>query len=130
MGIANVRVTGIWSGNASANRNQQTLELVTVRQTQEKIFFGVIEESEGDYAYKVLVDGKQSTLNEICGTGANADDVARESQQDFWFYLPKDARRTVGPHDVDILIGYVKDEEFVETNQYPFEVIVTVPEEE
>ena len=130
MAYANVSVTGIWNNYAGKHAPGQGLQLKTIRATQEKIFFGVIEKSVGDYGYQVLVDGKQSTLNEICGTGANSDDVNSQSEQVFWFYLPMAARRTEGKHEILIKIGHFKDEEFIPTSDYKFEIEILTPETE
>lgn len=130
MAYANVSVTGIWNGYAGKHAPGQGLQLKTIRATQEKIFFGVIEKSVGDYGYQVLVDGKQSTLNEICGTGANSDDVNSQSEQVFWFYLPMAARRTEGKHEILIKIGYFENEQFKPTSDYKFEVEILTPETE
>ena len=128
MAYANVSVTGIWNNYAGKHAPGQGLQLQTIRATQERIFFGVIEHSVGDYGYQVLVDGKHSTLNEICGTGANSDDVNSQSEQVFWFYLPKYARRKAGKHEVIIKLGHYENEEFIPTSDYTFDVDVLVPE--
>lgn len=130
MAYANVSVTGIWNNYAGKHAPGQGLQLQTIRATQEKIFFGVIEKSVGDYVYQVLVDGKLSTMNPVYGTGANSDDVNRASEQVFWFYLPKEARRTEGKHEILIKIGYSENEQFIPTSDYKFEVEVLVPETE
>lgn len=130
MAYANVNVTGIWNNYAGKHAPGQGLQLKTIRATQEKIFFGVIEKSVGDYGYQVLVDGKLSTMNPVYGTGANSDDVKSQSEQVFWFYLPKDARRKAGKHEVIIKLGHFENEEFIPTSDYKFEVEILTPETE
>jgi len=130
MAYANVSVTGIWNNYAGKHAPGQGLQLQTIRATQEKIFFGVIEHTTGDYGYQVLVDGKISTLNQVSGTGANSDDVNSQSEQVFWFYLPKEARRTEGKHEILIKIGHFEDEQFIPTSDYTFEIEILTPETE
>jgi len=130
MAYANVSVTGIWHGYAGKHAPGQGLKLQTVRETQESFFFGVIEHTTGDYGYQVLVDGKISTLNQVSGTGANSDDVNRASEQAFAFWLPMAARRKAGKHEILIKIGHFKDEEFIPTSDYKFEIEILTPETE
>jgi len=130
MSYAKVKATGLWSGYGGKHEPVKDLELVSFRQSQEKIFFGVIEESPGPWGFHVLVDGKPSTLNPTSGTDATPQDVANTSEQAFWFYLPKDARRTTGKHIVAIRLGHFEKETFIETSIQTFTVRVNVPEEE